>query len=76
MKFLIHVQSPRRLAHQLRAAGFEAIHTLDLPQGNRTTDQEVITLLLSPILCGRGVVSANARTLEVVACINRQHRKR
>jgi predicted nuclease of predicted toxin-antitoxin system len=46
MKFLIHVQSPRRLAHQLRAAGFEAIHTLDLPQGNRTTDQEVITFSL------------------------------
>jgi hypothetical protein len=36
MKFLIHAQSPRRLAHQLRAAGFEAIHTLDLPQGNRS----------------------------------------
>ena len=36
MKLLINAQLPRRLAHQLRAAGFEAIHTLDLPQGNRS----------------------------------------
>jgi len=26
---------PRRLAHQLRAAGLETAHTLDLPEGNR-----------------------------------------
>jgi len=47
MKFLIDVQLPRRLAHQLRAAGFETIHTLDLPQGNRTSDQALITFSLT-----------------------------
>ena len=41
MKFLIDAQLPRRLAHQLAAAGFEITHTLDLPQGNRTTDQSL-----------------------------------
>jgi len=46
MKFLIDAQLPRRLAHQLRVAGFETTHTLDLPQGNRTTDQFLITLSL------------------------------
>ena len=46
MKFLIDAQLPRRLAHQLEAAGFETTHTLDLPQGNRTTDQSLITLSL------------------------------
>ena len=46
MKFLIDAQLPRRLAHQLEVAGFETIHTLDLPQGNRTTDQSLITLSL------------------------------
>ena len=46
MKFLIDAQLPRRLAHQLRTAGYETIHTLDLPQGNRTTDQALITLSL------------------------------
>jgi len=38
MKFLIDAQLPRRLAHRLRQSGFEAIHTLDLPDGNRTSD--------------------------------------
>jgi predicted nuclease of predicted toxin-antitoxin system len=37
MKFLINAQLPRRLAHQLRAAGLETTHTLDLPEGNRTS---------------------------------------
>ena len=44
MKFLIDAQLPRRLAIQLAHAGFEVTHTLDLPQGNRTTDQELIRL--------------------------------
>ena len=47
MKFLIDAQLPRRLAHQLRVAGFEATHTLDLQDGNRTTDQALITFSLS-----------------------------
>lgn len=44
MKFLIDAQLPKRLAAQLRQAGFQVIHTLDLPEGNRTTDQVLITL--------------------------------
>lgn len=47
MKLLIDAQLPRRLSHQLRAAGFETIHTLDLPDGNRTTDQTLITFSLT-----------------------------
>ncbi|MDT7806775.1 MAG: hypothetical protein QOJ70_588 [Acidobacteriota bacterium] len=38
MKFLIDAQLPRRLVARLREAGHEAIHTLDLPLGNRTSD--------------------------------------
>ncbi|HLM56691.1 MAG TPA: DUF5615 family PIN-like protein [Pyrinomonadaceae bacterium] len=38
MKFLVDAQLPRRLARLLREAGHEAVHTLDLPLGNRTTD--------------------------------------
>ena len=41
MKFLIDAQLPQRLAAQLRQAGLEAIHTLDLPGGNRTTDRVI-----------------------------------
>jgi len=38
MRFLVDAQLPRRLAERLRQAGLSAIHTLDLPDGNRTTD--------------------------------------
>ena len=41
MKFLVDAQLPRRLAAQLRAHGQDATHTLDLPDGNRTTDARV-----------------------------------
>lgn len=41
MRFLIDAQLPRRLARRLSAAGHEALHTLDLPRGNRTTDREI-----------------------------------
>ena len=41
MKFLIDAQLPRRLVKRFREAGFEAIHTLDLPLGNRTPDAEI-----------------------------------
>ena len=41
MNFLIDAQLPRRMAAWLTAAGRDAVHTLDLPHGNRTTDEQV-----------------------------------
>lgn len=41
MKFLVDAHLPRRLVYLLRAAGHEAIHTLDMPKGNRTNDTEI-----------------------------------
>lgn len=41
MKFLIDAQLPRSLARLLCAAGYDAIHTLDLPERNTTADVEV-----------------------------------
>jgi predicted nuclease of predicted toxin-antitoxin system len=41
MKFLVDAQLPRRLAVWLDEAGFPAVHTLDLPSGNRTPDAEI-----------------------------------
>jgi hypothetical protein len=40
MNFLVDAQLPRRLARRLQEAGHDALHTLDLPAGNRTTDSE------------------------------------
>jgi hypothetical protein len=41
MKFLVDAQLPRRMTAWLTAAGCDAIHTLDLPDANRTTDEQV-----------------------------------
>lgn len=38
MKFLVDAQLPRRLSTWLNEAGFDAVHTLDLPLGNLTSD--------------------------------------
>jgi predicted nuclease of predicted toxin-antitoxin system len=41
MKFLVDAQLPRRLISRLQEAGHEAIHTFDLPLGNRTPDSVI-----------------------------------
>lgn len=46
MKFLVDAHLPRRLTYRLREAGHEAVHTLDLSTGNRTTDEEIHELSL------------------------------
>jgi predicted nuclease of predicted toxin-antitoxin system len=42
VKFLVDAQLPRRLTRWLQQAGHDALHTLDLPQGNRTRDAEIV----------------------------------
>lgn len=44
MKFLVDAQLPYRLAELLRDLGYDARHTLDLPEANRTSDQTVISI--------------------------------
>ena len=41
MRFLVDAQLPRRVVLLLQQAGHDAIHTLDLPYGNRTPDTEI-----------------------------------
>jgi predicted nuclease of predicted toxin-antitoxin system len=41
MNFLVDAQLPRRMTAWLTAAGCNARHTLDLPDGNRTTDEQI-----------------------------------
>lgn len=38
MKFLVDAQLPRRMTEWLAVAGHDAVHTLDLPDGNLTSD--------------------------------------
>ena len=37
-------QLPRRRADLLRQAGHDAVHTLDLPNANRTTDEPILDI--------------------------------
>lgn len=41
MKFVVDAQLPRRTAGWLNDGGCDAVHTLDLPDANRTTDDQV-----------------------------------
>ena len=41
MKFLVDAQLPQRLARWLQDEGHDAVHTRDLPQGNRTSDADI-----------------------------------
>jgi predicted nuclease of predicted toxin-antitoxin system len=57
MKWLIDAQLPRRLAYSMRDAGQDVVHTLDLPAGNGTSDQEINQLSIDE---ARIVVSKDA----------------
>lgn len=46
-RFLVDAQLPRRLARMMQAAGLDAVHTLDLPEGNRSKDGEINTRSLA-----------------------------
>ena len=61
MKFLVDAQLPRGFAHRLIQAGHDAIHTLELPDGNKTPDSEIIRIALEQ---DRIVVSKDADFLQ------------
>ena len=44
MRFLIDAQLPRRLVAVLHQRGHDAVHTLDLPEGNCTPDDRLCDL--------------------------------
>ena len=46
MKFLVDAQLPKALASLLVEKGFDALHTSQLPNGNDSTDEEIMTLSL------------------------------
>ncbi|MCS6918434.1 MAG: DUF5615 family PIN-like protein [Fimbriimonadales bacterium] len=41
MRFCVDAQLPRRLVQWLQQQGYSAIHTLDLPEANRTPDIDI-----------------------------------
>jgi predicted nuclease of predicted toxin-antitoxin system len=45
-KFLVDAQLPRRLARMMQSQGLDVVHTLDLPQQNKTKDNAINSLSL------------------------------
>ncbi len=46
MKFIVDAQLPRRLALELVDLGYDAVHTLDFPAGNRTPDADIVAVAI------------------------------
>ena len=42
MKFIVDAQLPKSLSDFLKSAGFDAIHTLDFPDKNKTKDSQIV----------------------------------
>ena len=61
MKFVVDAQLPRRIAVWLGEQGHDALHTLDLPDENRTTDAQIVDLASRE---GRVVVTKDADFVE------------
>lgn len=57
MKFIVDAQLPLKLASALTAAGHDAVHTLNLPDKNRSSDTCITRLADSE---GRVVISKDA----------------
>lgn len=47
MNFLVDAQLPQRLSRWLAGRGHDSVHTLDLPEANRTSDDKLNRLSLS-----------------------------
>jgi len=42
MKFVVDAHLPQRLAQWLNSQGFDTVHTIDLPEANRTEDLDIV----------------------------------
>ena len=67
MKFLVDAQLPARLARFLNGAGRDALHTSELPDGNRTTDARIAEIADDRVFRDGHLLSGSPRQLLVVA---------
>jgi len=65
MKFVVDAHLPRRSCGVLASHGHEAVHTLDLPAGNATSDEAINRISLDD---RRVVISKDTDTPTVLTC--------
>jgi predicted nuclease of predicted toxin-antitoxin system len=61
MRFLVDAQLPKSLSDFFNNSGYDSIHTLDLPEGNMSTDSVINTISVEQ---NRIVVTKDADFLE------------
>lgn len=61
MKFIIDAQLPKSLSEFLNQKGYDSIHTLDLPNKNRTKESQIVKIANQE---GRIVISKDVDFLE------------
>lgn len=71
MKFLLDAQLPKKLSEFLNWKGFDSKHTLDLPQKNRTTDNQINDISLSE---RRVVISKDLDFIESLLISNKPYK--
>ncbi len=71
IRFLLDAQLPRKLAFFLQDNGFDAIHTLDLPLQNKTTDSQINTISIEQ---ERIVITKDRDFLESFLISNRPYK--
>lgn len=58
MKFLIDAQLPRKMRSWFSDAGVDALHTLDMPTGNRSTDEQIRLPRSGKTIAGQGTYAS------------------
>ena len=71
MKFLVDAHLPKRLARLLHQLGHDTVHTLDLPEQNRTSDEVINQLAVDE---GRIVVTKDSDFVDSFLLVRRPPR--
>ena len=71
MKFLLDAQLPKKLSEFLKWKGYDSLHTLDLPNKNKTTDREINDI---SILEKRVVISKDLDFIESILVSDRPYK--
>ncbi|MBI5731307.1 MAG: DUF5615 family PIN-like protein [Ignavibacteriales bacterium] len=71
MKFLVDAQLPKSLSFWIREKGFDSIHTLELPNKNSTTDDEINQLSFKE---GRVVITKDSDFLQSFTLTQQPHK--
>ena len=71
MKFIVDAQLPKSLSVFLKQKGFDSIHTLELPNKNKTKDNEIISFAVKE---NRIVVSKDSDFLDSFLLKSKPHK--